>query len=929
MQRHAKFHVGDASSANTVGLLLASGGGDRISIDPLTGRNRYFVPSQPAREEVWFSSSTASAISQRGFEAACRAYDHQVASPTSWFEGLRSRIVSLFGCPGADAILCASGTETEILSLAISRHLLSRPLVNVVIAQAETGARVMQAAAGTHFDASAALVPTVAMGDKLEGWEDASIETAKIEIRDEAGALRRASDVDDDSQRIIDEALGRGRDVQLHVLDTSKAGCSGPTRDLARRVVAEEPDRVVVVVDACQLRCSFEEIREDLEAGFLVMITGSKFAAGPPFCGALLIPPSLMVRLNGMNVPAGLSAYSARHDWPESLRSTLGCEFAAVNIGLGLRWEAALAELEAFAAIPMDRRHRIAAGFGDLVAARVADRPHLSFLDPAMMQAAAARAPTIFPIVSGSGDADRAARIHQGLKETRLQATSDPFSAAASSGPAKPCHLGQPVLIAGRTALRLCLSMPMISDIDKRWKATATMQDALAPVAADLDLLMAKWDALERSVHTMTQDGLDLALDGGGPSCEALTIPDVHASRTAPLVQGDRVVSNEMRSVFDVAHDAPAVDPVGAFRKMVVATGRTPASIAREYAALAFGPGRLSFDDYVRLRLYDDAFVGSADKRQFVGTRKYIHLIHAINYRHQWICLAEDKIASASYFSAYGLPIIPTKAIFASTLQTGAPHLLHTRAALRAFLLDPSNYPMFGKPAVSLQSLGSMALYSVDRDSGWIEGSNGSLGIDAVVDAIVQHYSAGYVFQELVQAHSGLASVIGERLGTLRIVTMATEAGPVVFKAAWKLVGRGNVADNFWRPGNMVAGIDLEGGRITNVAHGAGLDLHDATHHIDSGSDLIGLQVPFWAELKAVAIEGTKLLRNLGLVGWDMGITDKGPVIVEANVMPDMMLVQIANREGILDARFMELVARQKKGQSAHMRGFNQSLAKL
>ena len=40
----------------------------------------------------------------------------------------------------------------------------------------------------------------------------------------------------------------------------------------------------------------------------------------------------------------------------------------------------------------------------------------------------------------------------------------------------------------------------MISDIDKRWKATATVQDALAPVAADLDVLMAKWDALERSV---------------------------------------------------------------------------------------------------------------------------------------------------------------------------------------------------------------------------------------------------------------------------------------------------------------------------------------------------------------------------------------------------------------------------------------------
>ena len=426
----------------------------------------------------------------------------------------------------------------------------------------------------------------------------------------------------------------------------------------------------------------------------------------------------------------------------------------------------------------------------------------------------------------------------------------------------------------------------------------------------------------------MTPNVSDNALRGDEPR-EALAINHACASRTAPIVQGDSPISTEISTVFDVAHDTQAVDPVGAFRKMVVSTGRTPASIAKEYAALAFGPGRLSFDDYVRMRLYDDAFVGSADKKQFVGARKYIHLIHAINYRHEWICLAEDKIAAASYFSAYGLPVIPTKAIFASSLQTGAPHLMHTRAALRAFLLDPSHYPMFGKPAISLQSLGSMAMHSVDCRTGWIKASNGSFGIDVVVDAIVRHYSAGYVFQELVQAHSSLAPAIGKRLGTVRIITMATEAGPVVFKAAWKLVGQGNVADNFWRPGNMVAGIDLEGGRITKVAHGAGLDLHDDIRHIDNGSDLIGLQVPFWAELKAVAIEGAKLLRNLGLVGWDMGITDKGPVIVEANVMPDMMLVQIATREGILDPRFMELVARQKKGQSAHIKGFNRSLAKL
>ena len=79
----------------------------------------------------------------------------------------------------------------------------------------------------------------------------------------------------------------------------------------------------MVVVDACQLRCSFEDIRADLESGFMVMITGSKFAGGPPFCGALLISPALADRLEDLEAPGGLAADSARFDWPKRLRSAL------------------------------------------------------------------------------------------------------------------------------------------------------------------------------------------------------------------------------------------------------------------------------------------------------------------------------------------------------------------------------------------------------------------------------------------------------------------------------------------------------------------------------------------------------------------------------------------------------------------------------
>ena len=57
----------------TLKLLLWSGGDERLRIDPRTGRNRYGVPVAPADNEVWFATSTASAVSPRGYAAAGQA----------------------------------------------------------------------------------------------------------------------------------------------------------------------------------------------------------------------------------------------------------------------------------------------------------------------------------------------------------------------------------------------------------------------------------------------------------------------------------------------------------------------------------------------------------------------------------------------------------------------------------------------------------------------------------------------------------------------------------------------------------------------------------------------------------------------------------------------------------------------------------------
>ncbi len=458
-------------------LMLADGGDERIKPDALTGRTKYGTPTGPAPDELWFSSCTATAIERRGLTAAgdaLTALAGQFVHPAAWFERLRQRIVRLFGILGSEAILTASGTEAEFIALSIARAASERPLTSIVIAPTETGRGVMKAAAGRHFLASTSLGGTVEPGSCLAGVADVEVET--IPIRDPAGAPRASAEIDAEAAAGVARALAAGRDVLLHVLDTSKTGLAGVTRRQALELAANR--RVQVVVDACQLRCPRERLRADLSAGFMVMITGSKFAGGPPFAGALLLPPGAAKRLDERRgVPAGLAAYSALFDWPAPLQRDFTVALDTVfNLGLGLRWEAALATLEAYFALPESLRTQILSWFSVEVERHIAARPHLRL-------AAGGADAAIFALVTRRGRPREAAALYQALAE-----------AGADADLARPCHVGQPVEIGNETALRICASMPLVLDIAAHMAEGRTINSA--PVTGDLDFLFRKWDRL-------------------------------------------------------------------------------------------------------------------------------------------------------------------------------------------------------------------------------------------------------------------------------------------------------------------------------------------------------------------------------------------------------------------------------------------------
>jgi len=379
-------------------------------------------------------------------------------------------------------------------------------VTSIVVAADESGNGVPAAAAGRHF--------AVAPGAPIAGLACA---TVRVAARDGKGCARPLADIDTEVAAAVEDAIRAGNGVVLHAMDHSKLGGAGPSLACLREICALAPGAVQVVVDACQARLSRARLAWYLDQGFLVLITGSKFFAGPPFCGALLIPDALRTVVGRIaEVPAGLADYTARDDWPACFGLIRAHLPAAANVGQALRWRAALADIRAYFAVPELFRRVALAEFAAAAVRHLARYPELNPLPEAEGCGAgedndefAAR--TIFPFtVMRDGHAlsfAQARVLHQALNMyAAVLGFAEPVAAT-------PCHIGQPAAIAdgaGGTigALRISADARLVSD---SWgghddiASTGTLVgrlDRIGAVFQKLRFLVANFDRL--GGHTLT-----------------------------------------------------------------------------------------------------------------------------------------------------------------------------------------------------------------------------------------------------------------------------------------------------------------------------------------------------------------------------------------------------------------------------------------
>ncbi len=331
------------------------------------------------------------------------------------------------------------------------------------------------------------------------------------------------------------------------------------------------------------------------------------------------------------------------------------------------------------------------------------------------------------------------------------------------------------------------------------------------------------------------------------------------------------------------------------------ALGVSPQRLWWQASRAARGPGDLTRDEFFYYRLYDPA-VDRHERQRFLGKAVQVRMHRACNDS-RWLAPIHDKALYYTVMRGLGLPIPETVAAFERTGRTFFWPSLRHEDELRAVLMSPRSYPLFAKPIDGIYSIGALELLGVEGETVRLKGG-ARASVDDVIQFIVAFGRHGYLFQKRLAPHPLLAERFGQTLGSIRLLVLEGPGGATVESAVAKIPRPGNVADNYWRPGNMVASLDLQLGAIRRVVSGVGEDMVEHDEHPDTNGDLIGFVMPLWDQAVRLCLAGAKAFPGVRTQSWDVAVTPSGPVLLEVNFGGDLNLHQLAHRRGALSDSF-------------------------
>lgn len=207
----------------------------------------------------------------------------------------------------------------------------------------------------------------------------------------------------------------------------------------------------------------------------------------------------------------------------------------------------------------------------------------------------------------------------------------------------------------------------------------------------------------------------------------------------------------------------------------------------------------------------------------------------------------------------------------------GRPWLCNTAATLEDFKKTFQNEPRIIYKPLSASCGSGVAAFDLTPDN--MESVYNKLS--SLPEGVVE----GYILQHPEMRKFSLNSV-----NTVRLVTVHAKGEVNLLYGAMRMGGGNSVVDNF-HSGGVLALLDLSCGEIVTYA----IDLAGKmyTKHPVTKEKIVGFKVPHWDAIVDMIKKAGKIVPGVGYVGWDIAVTEKGPLLIEGNTAPAPNVFQL------------------------------------
>jgi hypothetical protein len=239
-------------------------------------------------------------------------------------------------------------------------------------------------------------------------------------------------------------------------------------------------------------------------------------------------------------------------------------------------------------------------------------------------------------------------------------------------------------------------------------------------------------------------------------------------------------------------------------------SGRSVMQIMRDFKVMAASHSRLNLVEYVRHGLFDPNHHDADARALFISNDRHWDITHACNNQ-GWSTVAEDKMLAETILKAGGVPVPETVAIIDTSPRVYPGVRKITNADdLRDLVLSDLGDGLFGKIVDGMVSFGAFRIDSADATHLTCAGKS-----PVTYAAFMDNFVAGnaYVVQRKLSNHADFAKYCSS-IATIRMVNLLTDEGVYVPISIIKLPQGDNIADAFWRPGNLASEVDVTTGEI-------------------------------------------------------------------------------------------------------------------